>query len=130
MDTYCFVRPEHLSHQGFLFGGQLLKWIDEYAWLAAAKDFSGSVLVTRAMDNILFRKRVSNGAILRFHIQPCKQGNTSVTYSAEVYASDQSTKIEEMVFSTHIVFVAVDDQGNKMNLPKLIIGDENSRKIP
>ena len=116
METLCFVRPEHLSHQGFLFGGQLLKWIDEYAWLAAARDYPGTILVTRAMDNIQFKKRVSNGAILRFEIQPKRYGNTSITYSAEVFASSQDSRNDEMVFSTHITFVAVNENGEKIQL--------------
>jgi acyl-CoA hydrolase len=120
MEAFCFVRPEHLSHQGFLFGGQLLKWIDEYTWLAAARDFPGCILVTRAMDNIQFKKRVRNGAILRFFIQADKQGNSSITYTAEVYASDQSSLSEEMVFSTHVTFVAVSEKGEKVHLPKRI----------
>lgn len=118
METYCFVRPEYLNHQGFLFGGQLLRWIDEYTWLAAARDFPGCILVTRAMDNIQFRKRVSNGAILRFEIAPSHQGNTSVTYTAEVYASSPASRDEEMVFSTHVTFVAVNEHGEKVKLPE------------
>jgi acyl-CoA hydrolase len=117
VNTFCFVRPEHLNHHGFLFGGQLLKWIDEYTWLAAARDYPGCSLVTRAMDNIQFRKRVCNGAILRFSMEMQKQGMSSVTYSTEVFASDQSSRCEEMVFSTHVTFVAVNEQGTKINLP-------------
>ena len=117
LNTYCFVRPEHLSHQGFLFGGQLLKWIDEYTWLAAARDFPGTILVTRAMDNIQFKKRVCNGAILRFDIRSGKKGTTSVTYTAEVYASSQSSRDETLVFSTHITFVALNEEGEKIMLP-------------
>jgi acyl-CoA hydrolase len=116
METFCFVRPEHLNHQGFLFGGQLLKWIDEYVWLAAARDYPGNILVTRAMDNIQFSKRVCNGAILRFEILQYKKGNSSVTYFAEVYASDQLSKEETMVFSTHVTFVSVDEKGGKLPL--------------
>lgn len=119
METFCFVRPEHLNHHGYLFGGNLLKWIDEYAWLAAARAFPGYTLVTRAMDNIQFRKRVRIGSILRFSIELVKQGSSSVTYVAEVYASDQSSRDEEMVFSTHVTFVSIDESGNKVNLPKL-----------
>jgi acyl-CoA hydrolase len=118
MESFCFVRPEHLSHHGYLFGGQLLKWVDEYAWLSAARMFPGYILVTRAMENIQFKKRVCNGAILRFTVQLCRQGNTSVTYTVEVYASDQSSRNEELVFSTHVTFVAIDEQGKKTTLPK------------
>lgn len=117
MDTFCFVRPEHLSHQEFLFGGQLLKWIDEFAWLAAARDFPGTILVTRAMDNIQFKKRVRSGAILRFNIEAYKHGISSITYTAIVYASNQLSRDEEIVFSTHITFVAIDENGNKKVLP-------------
>jgi len=124
MITFCFVRPEHLNHQGFLFGGQLLKWVDEYTWLAAARDYPGTILVTRAMDNIQFRKRVSNGAILRFDIQPAKKGYSSVTYSADVFASDQASRDEELVFSTHVTFVAVDENGEKAPLPEMISDTE------
>ncbi len=117
MDTFCFVRPEHLNHHGFLFGGQLLKWIDEYTWLAAARDYPGYILVTRAMDTIQFRKRVRNGAILRFSMVKQKQGTSSVTYATEVFASDQTSISEELVFSTHVTFVAVNELGEKVTLP-------------
>jgi acyl-CoA hydrolase len=69
MQNYVLVRPEHLNHYGFLFGGVLLKWVDEFAWLVASKQYRGCRLVTVAMDAIRFRKPVFNGSILRFHIQ-------------------------------------------------------------
>lgn len=100
-------------------------WIDEYAWLAAARDFPGVILVTRAMDDIQFRKRVRNGSILRFDIQPFKQGSSSITYSAEVFASSPESRDEEIVFSTHITFVAVDEQGAKTSLPKNLVDKSN-----
>lgn len=116
METYCLVRPEHLNHHGYLFGGQLLRWADEFAWLAASKDFTGKVLVTRAMDSSEFRKRVVNGAILRFSIKQKKRGESSVTYSVEVYADEPGSSAEVFVFYTCITFVAVDEQGYKTSL--------------
>ena len=41
MNNYAIVRQEHLNHYGFLFGGALLLWVDEYVWLAASLDFPG-----------------------------------------------------------------------------------------
>lgn len=119
MEAFSFVRPEHLSHQGYLFGGNLLKWVDEYAWLAAARDFPGFTLVTRAMDDIQFTKRVRIGAILRFVTERVRQGNTSVTYAVNVYASNDVSRDEKLVFSTNVVFVAVDNDGDKIVLPRL-----------
>ncbi len=118
MDTYTIVRPEHLNHHGYLFGGRLLQWVDEAAWLTAARDFTGYSLVTRAMDDIDFKTRIVNGSILRLHISPFKQGNTSITYVVEVFADEPGATEEKQVFSTKVTFVCVDDTGAKRNLPK------------
>ena len=88
MDTFTIVRPEHLNHHGSLFGGSLLRWVDEFAWIAAAKDFPGYRLVTRALDRVEFTTSVANGAILRFRIQRAHRRTTSATYSVDVYADE------------------------------------------
>ena len=84
MNNYAIVRQEHLNHYGFLFGGALLQWVDEYAWLVASLDFPGCPLVTVGMDQISFRRPVANGSILRFNIQPIKRGKSSVQYTVDV----------------------------------------------
>ena len=117
MDTYTLVRTEHLNHHGFLFGGQFLKWVDEHAWMVAARDFPGSFLVTRAMDDIEFKTPVANGSILRFHILPWKQGTSSITYAVEAYSDEPGEQSERFVFSTHVTFVSVDEDGKKKPLP-------------
>ncbi|MDM7925058.1 MAG: acyl-CoA thioesterase [bacterium] len=117
MDNYALVRPEHLNHHGFLFGGVLLKWVDEFAWLAASLDFPQCTLVTVAMDNIQFRQRVQNGSILRFHITPLRLGDTSVTYTVEVQSDEPGSSEEKRVFSTTVTFVRVDSEGRKVSLP-------------
>ena len=84
MNNYAIVRQEHLNHYGFLFGGALLQWVDEYAWLVASLDFPGCPLVTVGMDQISFRRPVANDSILRFNIQPIKRGKSSVQYTVDV----------------------------------------------
>ncbi len=116
MDTFTLVRTEHLNHHGKLFGGQLLKWVDEYAWLAASKDFYGALFVTRAMDNSEFKYSVPNGTILRFHINLIKTGTTSAVYSVDVFAEMQGYKEERLIFSNRVTFVSVDEMGRKTPL--------------
>lgn len=116
MDTFTLVRTEHLNHNGKLFGGQLLKWVDEFAWLAAARDFCGSDLVTRAMENSEFRHGVPNGSILRFRIEQQRVGTTSALYSVDVYADVPGGTEESLIFSNRVTFVAVDANGNKTPL--------------
>lgn len=120
MNTYCFVRPEHLNHHNFLFGGQLLKWVDEYTWLAAAMEYPRCILVTRAMDNISFAKRVASGAILRFNIEWKCQGASSVTYVTTVYAKEHGNCEEVPVFSTNVTFVCINEKSEKQQLPQRV----------
>jgi len=117
METFTLVRPEHLNHHGYLFGGQLLKWVDEFAWLVAARDYPNEMLVTRAMDSIEFKTKVQNGSILRFQILPQRKGSTSITYSVNVYADAPRESKEEHVFSTNVTFVSIDGKGHKKILP-------------
>ena len=118
MNNFTIVRTEHLNHHGNLFGGAMLAWVDEFAWLVASRDFPGCTLVTIAMDNIAFRHRVLNGSILRFAIEHAGQGNSSVNYSVDVFAGAPGACEEQHVFSTRVTFVRVDDDGGKRPLPR------------
>ena len=117
MNQYKLVLPEHLNHYGYLFGGNMLKWIDEYSWIAATLEHPGCKFVTIGMDRVEFTQGVHEGAILRFDIRKTGAGRTSVTYSAAVYADNIETGEEEQVFSTHVTFVCLDDRGAKRPLP-------------
>lgn len=119
MDNFTIVRPEHLNHHGYLFGGTMLRWVDEFSWIVASRDFSGCTLVTVAMNDIQFRQRVLNGSILRFHILLARQGTTSASYRVEVFADAPGETTERKVFDTEVTFVRVDRQGNKQPLPRL-----------
>jgi acyl-CoA hydrolase len=118
MDMFTIVRPEHLNHFGNLFGGHLLLWVDQYAWLAATREFPGTRLVTKAMDEVVFTRGVLVGSMLRFAIQRQTIGNTSVTYRVDVYAQESGALEEYPVFETQITFVCVDAEGNKQTVPK------------
>ena len=118
MENYVLVRPEHLNHHGSLFGGVLLKWVDEFAWLAASREHRGCRFVTIAMDNVEFRHPAPSGSILRFHIEQSKQGTTSVTYAVEVFSDTPGAADEISIFHTHVTLVRVDENGKKCPLPK------------
>ena len=116
MENHKLVLPEHLNHFGYLFGGNLLKWVDEYAWIAASIDYPGCNLVTIAMDKVEFRRSVKEGTILKFIAEKIKQGSTSVQYSVNVYKGEGTTGID-VIFSTKVTFVHVDNEGRKIPLP-------------
>lgn len=116
MEQHKLVLPEHLNHYGYLFGGNMLKWVDEYSWIAATLDYPGCMFVTIGMDEVAFRKPVHKGALLRFNINREKQGRSSVVYAVEVFADNLESGAEEQVFSTRVTFVCLDDNGKKRAL--------------
>lgn len=118
MDNYTIVRKEHLNHYGFLFGGTLLSWVDEFAWICASLDFPGCSLVTVGMDKVSFNERIVSGSILRFSILPVRRGTSSISYSVMVYADEPGAREEKRVFSTTVTFVRIDLEGRKLPLPQ------------
>ena len=116
MENHKLVLPEHLNQYGYLYGGNLVKWADEYAWIAANLDYHDCILVTVGLDNVEFNKSVKEGAILKFDIEKAKTGNTSVQYSVKVFQDNIESNI--VIFSTLITFVHIDENGDKKPLPK------------
>ncbi len=115
MTTYQLVMPAHMNPYGFLFGGNMLKWVDEYAWLAASRDYPHMRFVTVGMDRVAFKKQVPMGAILRFETLRRREGRTSVVYDVTV-TNDSDGAPAEVLFETEITFVRVDDSGHKLPL--------------
>lgn len=115
MENHKLVMPEHLNHYGFLFGGDLLKWVDEYAYIAATMEYAGSNFVTVAMDKVVFKKSVRQGAILKFLVTKTKEGTTSVQYIVRVYHGNSGEE-NDLIFSTGVTLVRIDAHGNKMPL--------------
>ena len=115
METYRLVLPEHLNQYDFLFGGYLLKFVDEVAWIAATLDFPGFNFVTIGMDRVEFQGIVPKGTILKFQCHRSKLGRSSVTYLVEVEIVNDPDS-QEVVFSTNVTFVRIDDKGKKMLL--------------
>ena len=86
--------------------------------MAASRDFRGCKLVTVAMDKVEFHRGAPGGSILRFHVEPAQLGNTSVTYSVEVFADAPGADAEVSIFSTRVTFFRIDEQGRKLPLPR------------
>jgi acyl-CoA hydrolase len=116
MDNYKLVLPEHLNHFGYLFGGYLLQWVDECAWIAATLDYPGRNFVTVAMDQVQFKKSVKQGTILRVNLEKTRQGTTSVQYEVQVFRHRPQEPGQDQIFSTHVTLVCIDEQGQKKPL--------------
>ena len=113
MNHRKLVQPEHMNEQGALFGGYLLKWVDEYAYMTSCINYPNNRFVTIGMDKVEFRHPIPLGEILRFHVRESRRGNTSVEYLVEVFGEKVAPDTKKVLFATKITFVNLDVDGKK-----------------
>ena len=115
MEHRKLVLPEFLNDQGYLFGGYLLKWVDESAYITATLDYPGNRYVTVSLSEVVFKNPIQPGEMLCFDVQLVRQGNTSVTYSIDVIG-EKLAGTRSPLFVTKITFVNVDDDSHPQPL--------------
>lgn len=118
MEHYKIVLPADLNDYGSLFGGTLLKWVDEIAYIRVSLDFPGQHFVTIGLDNVEFKHPIRKGQILRFRCQKTRVGNCSVTYNVKIYGARYNTESEAVLFENNITFVCVNENGQKKTVKK------------
>ncbi len=106
--TRKLIKPGDLNPRGTLFGGQLLKWIDEEAAIFAICQLGSPNIVTKAMSEIDFVTTAKVGDIIEFGMDLVKFGTTSVTICCDV--RNKNTK-ESIIKIDKIVFVLLDEDG-------------------
>jgi acyl-CoA hydrolase len=116
MHHHKLVRPEHLNQFGVLFGGYLLKWVDEVSWIAASLEHPGCRFVTVGINHVEFRESVRLGSLLSFHCEISRRGRTSVDVAVEVFRRDLASGGRQSIFRTVVSFVRVNAEGHKLPL--------------
>lgn len=96
-----WVRPEDLNANGTLFGGSLLRWIDEEAAIYAILQLGNPRAVTKYMSEIDFASSARQGDLIEIGIRATAFGRTSLTMRAEVrnmISRERILAIEKIVF--------------------------------
>ena len=106
--TRKWVRPEDLNGHGTLFGGSLLRWIDEEAVVYAVIQLGNRRVVTKYMSEIEFVSSAELGDIVEIGLIATGFGRTSVTMRAEVRNVVTGRQILTV---ERIVFVGLDEHG-------------------
>ncbi|KUM39779.1 MULTISPECIES: acyl-CoA thioesterase [Pseudomonas] len=107
--TRKWVKPEDLNANGTLFGGSLLKWIDEEAAIYAIVQLENPKVVTKYISEINFISASRQGDIIELGITATEFGRTSITLRCEV--RNKITR-KSILTIDKIVFVNLDEEGN------------------
>lgn len=106
--TRRWIKPEDLNPNGSLFGGSLLRWIDEEAVIYAIIQLDNPRVVTRYMSEINFLSSAKQGDIIELGIVATNFGKTSITLRCEVRNKLNQQPILNI---DKIVFVNLNERG-------------------
>ncbi len=109
--TRKWVKPEDLNPNGSLFGGSLLRWIDEEAAIYTIIQLGNSFVVTKYMSEINFVSTAKQGDIIELGIYATAFGRTSITLTCEV--RNKITR-KRILTIDKIVFVNMGADGQPM----------------
>jgi acyl-CoA hydrolase len=119
------ICPAHINHYGRLFGGQLLKWIDELAGIVAIRH-CGCTVTTAAIDNLQFRAPAYSGDMIVLRGWVTCVGTSSMEVRVDTYVENKEG-VRKAINSAYFVMVALDENDKPVTVPQLIIETEEQK---
>jgi acyl-CoA hydrolase len=99
--TRKLVKPGELNANNSLFGGALLRWIDEEAGIYAMTKLHSQKVVTKYISEIDFVNSAKQGDVIEIGIDFTDIGRTSISFKCEVrnlFSKKTIISIEKIVF--------------------------------
>jgi acyl-CoA hydrolase len=124
--TTKIVLPNDTNTLGNLFGGQLLAWMDVIASVSAHRH-SKRVVVTASVNNVSFQKPINHASIVTLEAKVSRAFNSSMEVFLDVFVEDAVTGQREKCNEAIYTFVAVDQNGNPIQVPELIPETEEEK---
>lgn len=109
--TRKWVKPEDLNPNNTLFGGSLLKWIDEESVIYAIIQLENPKVVTKLISEINFISAPVKGDIIELGIVATEFGRSSITMRCEV--RNKLTR-EAILSIDKMIFVNLGEDGKPM----------------
>ena len=117
--TYICKKSDIGVHDN-MFGGTIMSLIDDAAASYTAQICDTQRVVTLKIDELVFKKPVKIGSILKLYGEVITFGNTSVTIYIEVRKHNVYTGAQETVTHTKIIFVRIDDEGKPLPIHQYV----------
>jgi acyl-CoA thioesterase YciA len=96
---------------GNMFGGEMLSVLDESGAVYTCQICDTPRIVTKKIEEVIFQRPVKTGNLIKIYAEVEKIGNTSITINLEARKHNVYTGVQDLVCSTKMVFVRIDDEG-------------------
>ena len=121
------MTPEDANLAGHVHGGVIMKLIDNAAGTVAVRHARSNV-VTASIDRLNFFSPVFIGNLLTLRASINYVGKTSMEVGVRVEAEDVLTGQVRHTASAYLTFVALDNNLKPMEIPGLILENDNERR--
>ena len=110
------MMPRDTNQHGTIFGGVILSHIDQAGAVAAVRR-GCKMVVTIAMDQVVFAEPVHVGDLVSFYAEVTRVGRTSLEVAVRVEADRRSSGDKVVVTTAKVTFVNVDANGKAQPVP-------------
>ena len=127
MTTARLMMPTDANVMGNVFGGAIMKYMDEIAAIVAWRH-AGTNVVTASIDRMNFYAPVYVGNLLVMKAAVNYVGTTSMEIGVRIEAMDPSSREGAHTGSCYLTYVALDERGRPTPIPKLIATTPQEKK--
>ena len=113
-------KTQNVGFHGNLFGGVMLSWLDEAGAAFAAEMCGTPRMVTVKISEVIFRKPVRPGQIIKIYGEVARFGNSSVTIKLEARRHSPYNASQKIVCTTDMTFVRIDGDGEPVPINELV----------
>jgi len=121
------VLPNDTNTLGNLMGGRLLHLMDICSAISAHR-CSNRVVVTASVNSVSFAHPIKLGDIINIEAKVTRTFNSSMEVLIEVFLEDHRTAKKILSNNAYYTFVAVDQVGTPIEVPKIIPETEEEQQ--
>ncbi|KAL4451765.1 hypothetical protein ABPG75_007427 [Micractinium tetrahymenae] len=115
--TTQMVLPQHANSIGITFGGQVMRWMEQCAFIAASRVARGGFLLTAAMDSISFLNPTRVGDTVYVEGQVTAIFGSSVEVMISLWGETPDVGIMFHCGDAYATVVSVDEHKRPVDIP-------------
>jgi len=127
MTTARLMMPTDANVLGNVFGGAIMRYMDEIAAIVAWRH-AGRNVVTASIDRMNFWAPVYVGNVLVLKAEVNYVGTTSMEIGVRIEAQDPTSRKGTHTGSCYLTYVALDEKGKPCPIPRLILTTPDEKR--
>ncbi len=121
------VLPNDANPLGFILGGTVMHLIDIAGAIASFRHTRTRV-VTASVDDLQFLHPIKVGDLIILKARVTCAFKTSLEVRVDVFSEETLTGKQQLTSAAHLTFVAIDEQGARVQVPTLLLETDEERK--